>query len=150
MHDSIRWFKCKLKPPKKLVELSCRVMMHLRLHFCEKVSPQASILGTRDPFTVGNKHVLWSKLMKEIKNGHVAGPYNSIPFKNFMQSPIGLVPKDGGAETRLNFHLSYDFPNGGSLNANTPAELCTVCYNNLDVAVNMCLWVAISTASHMY
>ena len=60
------------------------------------------------PFTVGNKVELWNKLMKEVRLKRVAGPYNTIPFDNFIQSPIGLVPKDGGKQTRLIFHLSYD------------------------------------------
>ena len=61
------------------------------------------------PFTVGNKVILWNKLMKEVKLGRVAGPFKEIPFDNFIQSPIGLVPKAGGDgnETRLIFHLSY-------------------------------------------
>ena len=61
------------------------------------------------PFTVGNKTQLWNKLMKEVRLGRVAGPYDSIPFENYIQSPIGLVPKAGGDQTRLIFHLSYDF-----------------------------------------
>ena len=62
-----------------------------------------------------------------------------IPFKYFIQSPIGLVPKSNG-QTRLIFHLSYNFPNGEkSVNFYTPQELCTVKYKNLDFAVRMCL-----------
>ena len=57
------------------------------------------------PFSVGNKNILWNKLMKEIKLGHVAGPYDDIPFDYFIQSPIGLVPKDNGLQTRLIFHF---------------------------------------------
>ena len=62
------------------------------------------------PFTVGvsDKFDMWNKLMKEVKLGRVAGPFNEIPFDNFMQSPIGLVPKAGN-KTRLIFHLSYNF-----------------------------------------
>ena len=77
--------------------------------------------------------------MKEVKLGRVAGPYDKVPFKNFMQSPIGLVPKSGG-RTQLIFHLSYAFKSGkGSLNSNTPDHLCTVKYNDLDYAVKNCL-----------
>ena len=58
-----------------------------------------------------------------------------------MQSLVGLVPKgDEGKETRLIFHLSYDFPSGGkSINASTPWELCSVKYKDLDFAVRACL-----------
>ena len=45
--------------------------------------------------------------MKEVKEGRYAGPFESIPFDSYIQSPIGLVPKDGGKDTRLIFHLSY-------------------------------------------
>ena len=56
---------------------------------------------------VGNHTVLWNKIMKEVKLGRYAGPYEQPPFKDFIQSPVGLVPKDGGSDTRLIFHLSY-------------------------------------------
>ena len=61
------------------------------------------------PLRVGTKTQLWNKLMKEIKLGWVAGPFEKVPFDNFIQSPIGLVPKKGSDKVRLIFHLSYDF-----------------------------------------
>ena len=81
--------------------------------------------------------------MKEVKDGRVAGPFDEIPFRDFIQSPIGLVPKAGG-KTRMIFHLSYDFKtNSGrrvqSLNTGTPKHLCHIKYNDLDVAVRQCL-----------
>ena len=93
------------------------------------------------PFMVGNKTELWGKLMKEVKMARVAGPFSQILFQNFMQSPIGLVPKAGSNDqTRLIFHLSYEFEDGlGSLNSNTPPELCTVKYRDIDFAVNAML-----------
>ena len=65
---------------------------------------------------------------KEVKLGRYAGPYNSIPFDNYIQLPIGLVPKDRGASTRLIFHLSYprDLRKGYSVNANTPKSKCSL------------------------
>ena len=70
---------------------------------------------------LGTKVDLWNKVMKEVGLGRYAGPYQrqNLPFKNFIQSPIGLVPKAGG-QTRLIFHLSYDFHFHQSVNANTP------------------------------
>ena len=67
-------------------------------------------LSENIPLTVGTKEDLWGKIMKEIKAGRVAGPFDDIPFKNFIQSPVGLVPKAGG-KTRMIFHLSYEFLN---------------------------------------
>ena len=49
------------------------------------------------------------------------------PFDFFIQSPIGLVPKDGGEDTRLIFHLSYP-RNGLSVNSEHPKEYCSVQY----------------------
>ena len=85
---------------------------------------------------------MWEKIMKEVKDSRVAGLYDTVPFDNYIQSPVGLVPKSGG-KTRLIFHLSYDFPSAteteGSLNSWTPRKLCTVKYNDLDEAVRECL-----------
>ena len=93
------------------------------------------------PLTVGNKEILWNKIMKEVKEKRVAGPFNTIPFSNYIQSPIGLVPKTGN-QTRLIFHLSYNFSGTEtSVNANTPAEWCTVQYHDLDYAVDSALRV---------
>ena len=92
------------------------------------------------PFTVGDKLNMWEKLMKEVKLGRVAGPFDHIPFADYMQSPIGLVPKDNGRKTRLIFHLSFEFKSGlGSLNGNTPDHLCTMKYRDLDHAIHNCL-----------
>ena len=92
------------------------------------------------PFTIGNKAVLWNKLMKEVKLGRVAGQFKVVPFEHFIQSPIGLVPKDNGTQTRLIFHLSYDFKDGRSVNFHTPKEKCSIRYIDLDTAVRSCLY----------
>ena len=91
------------------------------------------------PLSIGNPTVLWNKIMKEVKVGHIAGPFKDIPFDNFMQSPIGLVPKAGN-KARLIFHLSYEFKSGlGSLNSNMPKEKCSVRYWDLDYAIQACI-----------
>ena len=56
------------------------------------------------PLSVGTEIDLWNKLMKEVRLKRVAGPFEKVPFDNFIQSPIGLVPKAGN-QTRLIFHL---------------------------------------------
>ena len=102
-------------------------------------------------FHVGNRTILWEKLIKEVKLGHVAGPFDAIPFDNYIQSPIGLVPKDKGLHTRLIFHLSYDFEDGSkSVNFHTPAELCTVTYRDLDMAVKLCIELSRQGAEVVY
>ena len=91
------------------------------------------------PFTVGDKYDLWEKVMKEVKLGRFAGPFKEIPFENYVQSPVGLVPKAGN-QTRMIFHLSYRFKNGNeSINFWTPKEKCTVHYNDIDHAIQNCL-----------
>ena len=89
--------------------------------------------------TVGSNLVLWNKVMKEVKEGRYAGPFKEIPFKYYIQSPIGLMPKDKGKSTRLIFHLSYPRDGTTSVNANTPKELCTVKYQSIDDAVKLLL-----------
>ena len=72
--------------------------------------------------------------------GRVAGPYDQVPFDNFIQSPIGLVPKAGEQKTRLIFHLSYNFSDQEpSLNQSTPKEYCSVKYRDIDYAVQAIL-----------
>ena len=90
------------------------------------------------PFRIGSPFEMWEKIMKEVKLGRYGGPYKTIPFDRYVQSPIGLVPKAGN-KTRLIFHLSYDFPDYRSINFYTPPELCKVKYKDLDHAIGTCL-----------
>ena len=95
------------------------------------------------PFRVGSPTELYNKVMKEVKEGRFAGPFEQLPFEHFVQSPLGLVSKSGN-RTRLIFHLSYDF--GGqeqdkSINFHMPRDLCTVKYKDLDHAIRNCLWL---------
>ena len=86
---------------------------------------------------MGTRTDLWNKVMKEVSLGWYSGPFDikDLPFQSFIQSPIGLVPKAGG-QTRLIFHLSYDFSNGNpSVNACTPQERCKVKYWDQDHAI---------------
>ena len=78
---------------------------------------------------IGNERILWNKVMKEVKLKRYAGPFKEIPFEFYIQSPIGLVDKDNGRDTRLIFHLSYPRNSQKSVNANTPKEKCSVIYS---------------------
>ena len=72
----------------------------------------------------GGSHMeLWNKVMKEVQLGRFAGPFTQPPFQYYVQSPIGLVPKDKGLKTRLIFHLSYP-RDGDSVNSGIPKEEC--------------------------
>ena len=91
---------------------------------------------------VGNKKVLWNKIMKEVRDGRYAGPYVDIPEQyqdNYIQSPIGLVDKDGGKDCRLIFHLSYPRGEGTSVNESTPRKYCTVQYPDFTEAIELCI-----------
>ena len=48
---------------------------------------------------IGDETDLWNKVMKEVKAKRYAGPFEKVPFECYVQSPIGLVPKDGGRST---------------------------------------------------
>ena len=90
---------------------------------------------------VGTKTEMWNKVIKEVKAGRYAGPYKEceIPFDTFIQSPIGLVPKDHGKKTSLIFHLSYPRTDESSVNAGIPKDKCSVKYPDFTDAVRMCL-----------
>ena len=87
-------------------------------------------------FTVGSKFDLWSKIMKEVSEKRLAGPFYDIPYESYIQSPIGLVPKDGN-KTRLIFHLSY--PKGGTTSVNINSLDGSVKYPEFDQAIRLCL-----------
>ena len=110
------------------------------LHYCgnlTRIQRKAPNLKLR----IGNKTQLWNKVMAEVKLGRYAGPFkNHPPFEHFVQSPIGLVPKDKGTKTRLIFHLSYP-KTGESVNSGIPKEKCSVKYPDFEDAVRLCLSV---------
>ena len=87
------------------------------------------------PFSdgIGDKYVLWEKVMKEVEAKRYAGPYSTITYRYYVQSPSGLVPKANN-KTRLIFHLSYDFKEYKSINFYTPEEICTIKYRDLNYA----------------
>ena len=107
------------------------------LHFTgnREVKQKAPNLKLR----VGSKLELWNKVMKEVQAKRYAGPYENVPYENFIQSPIGLVPKDQGKKTHLIFHLLYPRCNDTSVNAGIPKEFCTVRYLEFTDAFKMCL-----------
>ena len=74
---------------------------------------------------VGSKLELWNKVMVEVRDKRYAGPFEEVPFDYFIQSLIGLMPKDKGKKTRLIFHLSYP-KDGESVNSGIMKELCSV------------------------
>ena len=88
-------------------------------------------------FRVGDKWDMWSKVMKEVQAKRYAGPFTEPPFEHYIQSPIGLVPKDKGTKTRSIFHLSYP-KDGDSVNSGIDPEKCSVKYADFDDAIRRC------------
>ena len=76
--------------------------------------------------------------MTEVEAKRYAGPFEKVPYKYFIQSPVGLVPKDKGKKTRLIFHLSYP-KKGESVNSCIPDELYSVKYPDFMDAIEMCI-----------
>ena len=107
---------------------------------CYEGSRRVRRTASNLPFRVGTPFDLWQKVMIEVKAKRYAGPYleHDIPFRYFIQSPVGLVPKDKGTKTRLIFHLSHP-KDGPSVNAGIPTELCKVSYPDFTEAVSLCL-----------
>ena len=122
------------------------------IHYYGPINRQDTAQNLPFQAGVGDKTDVWTKIMEEVKCHRYAGPFKTIPFKNYIQSPIGLVPKAGG-KTRLIFHLSYDFKNSGNLSVNhyTPHHLCTVQYPDLDHAIsNSFKWKKESTSGIIF
>ena len=82
-----------------------------------------------------NKSVVHKKLEKEFKLGRIAGPYDEIPFKNFVCSPLGLVPKKTSGEFRIIHDLS--FPKDQSMNSFIPQQNSTVQYESIDNVIHL-------------
>ena len=60
---------------------------------------KVQITSSNLKFQIGDEVDLWNKVMKEVKLKCYAGPYKTIPFsEDYIQSPIGLVPKDNGKD----------------------------------------------------
>ena len=70
------------------------------LRNCKRLAPNLKL-------RVGNKVELWNKIMKEVELGQFAGPFESPPMEHFVQSPIGLVPKDKRKENQINLPFVF-------------------------------------------
>lgn len=79
-----------------------------------------------------NPEIAFTKIMKEVEMGRIAGPFSSPPLQNLRLSPIGLVPKKDSS-WRLIQHLSY--PQGVSVNDFIDKQLCSVSYTPFDKVI---------------
>ena len=128
--------------PNKIAYLTRGFKYGFSLGFVKPIKGKLQVQSPNLKFTVGDEIDLWNKVMKEVKLKRYAGPFDEIPFSgDFIQSPIGLVPKDNSRDTRLIFHLSYPRRKSGSysINANTPKAKCTVKYPDFSDAIKLCI-----------
>ena len=79
--------------------------------------------------------IVEQKLRHETSLGRVAGPFKEIPFTNFQNSPLGLLPKQDPGKLRLIHDLS--FSKGDSINFYTSKEFTTDQYESLDRVVEL-------------
>ncbi|KAJ1197584.1 hypothetical protein NDU88_001441 [Pleurodeles waltl] len=75
------------------------------------------------------------KILKEFCLNRIAGPFDSPPLKDFVCSPLGLVPKKDPGEFRLIHNLSA--PRRASVNDAIDPALCSVKYASLDGALTL-------------
>lgn len=77
--------------------------------------------------------IVRAKLLKEIGDGRIAGPFQNPPFPNFRVSPLGIIPKKEPNTYRLIHYLSY--PYELSLNDDIDPNFCSVHYASFDDAL---------------
>lgn len=82
-----------------------------------------------------NPVLVMEKLAKEIIKGRISGPFKKPPFRDFICSPLGLVPKSVPGKYRLIHDLS--FPKGNSVNSLIPPENSIVKYDCINNVVNL-------------
>ncbi|XP_070586874.1 uncharacterized protein [Erythrolamprus reginae] len=97
--------------------------------------PRIACLANNLKSVVGMEHVVREKIMKEVREGRVLGPFTEPPLPSLQVSPLGVVPKRAAGEFRLIHHLS--FPPGNSVNDHIPDDLCSVRYTSFDTAVSV-------------
>ena len=82
-----------------------------------------------------NSSVVDHMIASELALGRIAGPFSAPPFKDFVISPLGLIPKKEPGAFRLIHDLS--FPKGDSVNSGIPREYCSVSYEDYDYFVSI-------------
>ena len=107
-----------------------------RIHY--QGDQEVKMVSSNLPLRCGLPEDLWIKMITEVELGRFVRLYETIPYDHYIQSPAGLVLKQN-RDTRLIFHLSHPRKGNRSVNTNTPPEMCTVQYKDLDQAIKLCL-----------
>ena len=80
-----------------------------------------------------NSEAVSTAILKELKRGHTAGPFESHPLPSFFCSPLGAASKKDGTKRII---LDLSFPPGSSVNG-IPVDLTHVQYTSFDEALDM-------------
>ena len=125
-------------PPAKIEFLIRGFVDGFDIHYEGKTD--VKLLSNNLPLRCGTQQDLWTKIIKEVKLDRVVGPFAQIPHDSCGQSPVGLVNKQN-SDTRVIFHLLYPLNSHEpkSVNDNTPKELCSTQYKDLDNAIQLCV-----------
>ena len=83
--------------------------------------------------------VVQALIDKEVKLGHMLGPFNEPPFEDMVYSPVNIVPKAGSNNKyRLIHDLKFPY-NEESVNSFIPEHNSTVQYHHIDEVIEMAL-----------
>ena len=78
--------------------------------------------------------VMVAYVEKQVKLGHISGPYLTPPFSNFRSSPLGVVPEKTPRKWQSILHLSY--PPGRSVNDFIDKDSYSLQYVTIDRVIS--------------
>ena len=81
------------------------------------------------------ENIVKAKILKEVAEGWVLGPFVEPLVLDLRISPLGIVPKKAVGEYHLIHQLSY--PKSSSMNDGIPQDLCSMHYTSFNTAVCM-------------
>jgi len=102
-----------------------------RIPFEQNKLPKPTICKNH-PSALTNKKATEEKLLEEIKQGRIVGPFVKKPG-NLICSPLALIPKSEKGKFRLIHDLSY--PKGKSVNDSISRQFTEVHYDSIDTIV---------------
>ena len=73
--------------------------------------------------------------LRQLQSGKIRGPFPRPPFREYVCSPLGIVPKNVPSEFRLIQHLSY--PCGSSVNDYIPERTSSIRYASFSHAITV-------------
>ena len=98
-------------------------------------SGQSVVICKNHTSAIENPDIVTRKIQKELSKGRYKGPFSSVPFKDFVCSPLGLVAKKEPGQFRLIHDLS--FPRGDSINSSIDKSFSSVSYQNIETVIGL-------------